>query len=179
MGTWVSTPLWKCNGTIFFDTNYSTFIFCSLSLFSYVTYVRWSIWIIAIFDWISITGYIPVTLWKLQLHQNPTSRLHDLCNVRGWHRDIGKTTVIGRVVGMQTVSLNYYKLSKTCHHAQIDAFVTAWGCAKSKEAIQDHWLVDNSTASVFGAYAIMNKMQAVQVGTMEQSIRRARGQALL
>ena len=84
-----------------------------------------------------------------------------------------------RVVGMQAVGINYYKLSKTCHHAQINAFVTSWGCAQSKEAIQDHWLVDNSTASVFGAYAIMNKMQAVQVGTMEQSIRRARGQALL
>ena len=53
------------------------------------------------------------------------------------------------------------------------------GDAQSKEAIQDHWLVDNSTASAFGAYAITTKMQAVQVGTMEQSIRRARRQALV
>ena len=64
------------------------------------------------------------------------------------------------------------------------AFLTSWGCAQSKEAIHDHWLVDNSTASAFGAYAITiaaitTKMQAVQVGTMEQSIRRARRQALL
>ena len=60
---------------------------------------------------------------------------------------------------MQAVGINYYKLSKTCHHAQVDAFVTSWGCAKSKEAIQNHWLVENSTASAFGAYASMTKMQ--------------------
>ena len=70
------------------------------------------------------------------------------------------------VVGMQAVGINYYKLSKTCHHAQIDSFVTCWGCAQSKEAIQDHWLEDNSTVSTFGAYAIVTKMQAVQVWTM-------------
>ena len=57
--------------------------------------------------------------------------------------------------------------------------MTSWGCAQSKEAIQNHWLVDNSTASAFGAYTNMTKMQAVQVGTMEQSIRRAGGQALV
>ena len=62
---------------------------------------------------------------------------------------------------MQAIDINYYKLSKTCHHTQIDAFVTSWGCAQSKQAIQDHWLVDNSTAPVFGAYAIVTKMQAV------------------
>ena len=84
-----------------------------------------------------------------------------------------------REVGMQAVDINYYKLSEICHHAKIEAFVTSWSSAQSKEAIQDHWLVDNSTASAFGAYAIMTKMQAVQVGTMEQSIRRARGQALV
>ena len=81
-----------------------------------------------------------------------------------------------RVVGMQAVGINYYEWSKTCHHAQIDAFLTSWACAQSKEAIQDHWLVDNSTASAFGAYAITTKMQGVQVGTTEQSIRRARRQ---
>ena len=84
-----------------------------------------------------------------------------------------------RVVGMQAVAINYYKLSKICHYAKIDAFVTSLGCAQSKEAMQDHRLVDNSTDSAFGAYAIVTKMQAVQVGTMEQSIRRARGQALV
>ena len=84
-----------------------------------------------------------------------------------------------RVVGMQVVDINNYKLSKICNHVKIDAFLTSWGCAQSKEAIQDHWLVDNSNASSFGAYAIVIKMQAVQVGTMEQSIRRARGQALV
>ena len=131
------------------------------------------------FHSISITGYIPVTLWKWQLDQNPISRLPDLCNVRGWHRDIVENDRYWRVVGMQAVGINYYKLSKTCHHAQIDAFLTSWGCAQSKEPIQDHWLVDNSTASAFGAYAFTTKMQAVQVGTMEQSIRRARRQALL
>ena len=57
--------------------------------------------------------------------------------------------------------------------------MTSWGCAQSKEAFQDHWLVDNSIASAFGAYAIVTKMQAVQVETMEQSIRRARGQVLV
>ena len=54
-----------------------------------------------------------------------------------------------------------------------------WGCAHSKEAIQDHWLVDNSTVSAFGACAIVTKMRGVQFGTMEQSIRRARRQARL
>ena len=69
------------------------------------------------------------------------------------------------------------KLSKTCHHTQVGSFVPSRGCAQSKEAIQDHWLVDNSTVSAFGAYADETTMQAVQVGTMEQSIRRARDQA--
>ena len=90
------------------------------------------------------------------------------------HRENGR---YWRVVGMQAVHINYYKLTKTCHHAQTDAFLTFWACAQSKEAIQDHWLVDNSTASAFGAYAITTKMQGVQVGTMEQSIRGARRQA--
>ena len=80
-----------------------------------------------------------------------------------------------RVVGMQAVVVNYYKVLKTCHHTQIDSFVTSRGCAQSKEAVQYHWLVDYSTVFAFGAYAIMTKMQAVQVGTMEHSIRRARG----
>ena len=44
--------------------------------------------------WISITRYIPVTLWKGQLDQNPMSRLSDLCNVRGWHRDMGKRPLL-------------------------------------------------------------------------------------
>ena len=78
---------------------------------------------------------------------------------------------------MQEVGINNYKLSKTCHHTQIDSFFISWECAQSKEAIQDHWLVDYSTVSAFGAYDIVTKMQAVQVGTLEQSIRRARGQA--
>ena len=82
-----------------------------------------------------------------------------------------------RGVGMETVGINHYKLSRTCHHTPIDSFVTSWGWAQSKEAIQDHWLVDYSTVSAFGAYSIVTKLQAVQVGTMEQSIRRARGQA--
>ena len=56
-----------------------------------------------------------------------------------------------RVVGMQAVDINYYKLSKTCHHANIDAFVT-WGCAQSKEAIQEHWLVDNFPSLPSGLY---------------------------
>ena len=30
-------------------------------------------------------------------------------------------------------------------YTQIDSFVISWGCAQSKEAIQDHWLVDYST----------------------------------
>ena len=47
------------------------------------------------FYWISITVYIPVKLWKWQLDQNPTSRLSDQCNVNEWHRNMGKTTVIG------------------------------------------------------------------------------------
>ena len=84
-----------------------------------------------------------------------------------------------RKVGMQVVDINYYKLSEICYHAKIEAFVTSWSCAQSKEAIQDHWLVDNSTASAFGVYTIGTKMQAVQVGTLEQSIRRAHGQALV
>ena len=66
------------------------------------------------------------------------------------------------------------KLSKTCHHTQVHSYVPFCGCAQSKEAIQDHWLIDYSTVPAFGAYAIETKMQAVQVGTREQSIRRAR-----
>ena len=78
-----------------------------------------------------------------------------------------------RVVGIQEIGINYYKLSKSCHHTSVELFVTPWGCAQSKEAIQDHWLVDYS----FGTFAILTKMQAVQVWTVEQFIRRASGQA--
>ena len=46
------------------------------------------------FYWISITRYIPVTLWNGQLDQNPMSRLCDLCNVHGWHRDMGKRPLL-------------------------------------------------------------------------------------
>ena len=128
------------------------------------------------FYWITITGYIPVVLWKGQLDKNPMPRLSDQCNVHRWHRSMGITTLLGcnRNAG------GWYKLlisSKTCHHTQVDSFVPSGGCAQSKEASQDHWLVDYSTVSAFGAYAIETKMQAVQVGTMEQSIRQARGQA--
>ena len=57
--------------------------------------------------------------------------------------------------------------------------MTSRGCAQSKEAIRNHWLVDNSTVSALGAYAIVTKMQAVEVETMKQCIRRAHGQALV
>ena len=57
--------------------------------------------------------------------------------------------------------------------------MTSLGCAQSKEAMHDHSLVDYSTVSAFWAYAILTKMQVVQVGNMEQFIRRARGQALV
>ena len=46
------------------------------------------------FHWISITRYIPVTLWKWQLDQNSMSRLSYLCNVHGWHRDMGKRPLL-------------------------------------------------------------------------------------
>ena len=55
------------------------------------------------------------------------------------------------VVAMQEISINYYKLLNTCHQTQVDSFVTSRGCAQSKEAIQDHWLIDYSTVSAFGA----------------------------
>ena len=89
----------------------------------------------------------------------------------------GKSDRFCRVVGMQAIGINYCKLSETCHHTQIDSYVTSLGCAQPKEAVQDHWLVDYSTVCAFGACAIGTKMQAVQVVTMEQSIRRVRGQA--
>ena len=72
--------------------------------------------------------------------------------------------------------INCHKLSKTCHHTQVDSFVNSWGCTRSREAIEDRWLVDYSTVSAFGAYAIATKMQGAKVGTMEQSMRQARGQ---
>ena len=110
------------------------------------------------FYWISITSYIPVTV-KMATRSKP-----DVASV--WRMQCA--WVISRhrendwrVVGMQAVDINYYKLSEICLHAKIDAFVTSWGCAQSKEAIQDHWLVDNSTASGFGVYAIVTKMQAL------------------
>ena len=81
------------------------------------------------------------------------------------------------VVEMQEVGINCCELLKTCHHTQVDSFVTSCGCAQSKGAIQDHWLIDYSKVFAFGAYAIVTKTQSVQVGTMQQSIRRARGQA--
>ena len=46
------------------------------------------------FYWISITGYIKVTLWKGQLDQTPMSRLSDLWNVHGWHRVMGKRPLL-------------------------------------------------------------------------------------
>ena len=55
--------------------------------------------------------------------------------------------------------------------------MTSRGCALCKEAIQDQWLIDYSTVSAFGALAIVTKSQAVQLGTTEQSIRRADNQA--
>ena len=81
------------------------------------------------------------------------------------------------ILGMQEVGIKYYNISKTCHHTQVDSFVTFWGCAQSKEAPQDHWLVDYFTVSAFGAYTIVTKMQVGQVATREQYIRRVRGQA--
>ena len=68
-----------------------------------------------------------------------------------------------RGIGIKTAGINYYNWSKTCHHTQIDSFVTSWGWAQSKEAIQDHWLVDYSTVSALGAYAIVTKRQAVHL----------------
>ena len=68
----------------------------------------------------------------------------------------------------------WYKLLQIMENLSsyiVDSFVTSRGCPQSKEAIQDHWLLDYSTASAFEAYAIVTKMQAVQIGTMEQSIR--------
>ena len=50
--------------------------------------------IYANFHWILITSYIPVKLWKWQLDQNLMSRLPGPCNVHGWHRGLGKTTVL-------------------------------------------------------------------------------------
>ena len=32
-----------------------------------------------------------------------------------------------RLVGVWAVDINYHKSSKTCHHTQIDSFVTSWG----------------------------------------------------
>ena len=63
----------------------------------------------------------------------------------------GENDRYSRVVGMQALGINYYKLSKTCHNTQIDSFVTSCGCAQATEAIKYHWLVDYSTVSAFGA----------------------------
>ena len=51
------------------------------------------------------------------------------------------------LVRMQEAGINHYELSKTCHHTQVGSFVTSCGCAQSREAIQNHWLVDYSTCA--------------------------------
>ena len=56
----------------------------------------------------------------------------------------GKNDRHCRVVGIQAIGINYCKLSKTCHHTQIDSFVTSLGCAQSQEAVQSHWLIGSS-----------------------------------
>ena len=88
------TPLWKSNGAIF-----STQIIHLLFFVVYHSFHTWHTWVgqyeVCYFYWISITGYIPVTLWKGQLDKNPVSRLSDRCNVHWWHRGMEKTTVIG------------------------------------------------------------------------------------
>ena len=167
------TPQWKSNWTIFFDTDYLTFIFVVYPAFR--TWHTWGgqyqlCWFLLDFDhWLHPSETLKratrskpdvASAWPMQCAWM-TSRHGE--NDRYW-----------RVVGMQSVGINYYKLLKSCHHAQIDAFMTSCGCAQSKEAIKNHWLVDNSTASAFWVYAIMTKMQAVQVRTMEQPMRWAR-----
>ena len=128
------------------------------------------------FYWISITGCIPVTLRKRQLDQNPILGVPELCNVRGWHQDIGKRPLLAcsRNAG------GWYKLFQIIEN--LSSCTSRCICdLLGMRAVERTYprLVDNSTASAFGAYAVMTKMQAVQVGTMEQSIRRAGGQALV
>ena len=149
---------------LYFRHKLFIFYFCSLSQFSYATYVKWSLWIMLFllhFDhWLNpsdtlkrATGAKPdvASIWPMQCALM-TSRHRE--NDRYWC-----------VLGVQEVGIKYNKLSKICHHTQVDSSVTFWGCAQSKEAHQDHWLVDYSTVSAFGGYTIVTKMQVVQVGT--------------
>ena len=104
------------------------------------------------FYWISITGYIPVTLWKGQPDQNSMSRLSDLCNVHGWHRGTEKRPLlacIGNAGGQFKPLWIIENLSSRTSRFICDPR----GCAQSKEAIQDHWLIDYSIFSVFMALA--------------------------
>ena len=67
-----------------------------------------------------------------------------------------------RVVGMQGLGIHYYKLLETCHNTQIDSFVTSWGCAQLKVAIQNHWLVDYSTVREWRRlYSLCHRIRAI------------------
>ena len=141
-----------------------------------MTYVRWSIWNMLFF--IGFRSLV-TSQWYFE-KVNYIKTQCPVCLINAMRKDDIKAwgkRRYWRVIGMQEVGIKLLKLAKTCHHTQLDSFVPFWGCAQSKEAIQGHWLIDYSTVSAFWVYAIERKMQALQVGTMEQSIRQARGQA--
>ena len=132
------------------------------------------------FYWISIASYILVTILNGNYIKTRcrVGLTYAMCmdDFETW----GKRPLLAyskSAGGWYKLLQNYLK--PVIIHKSMHLWPTSWGCAQSKEAIQDNWLVDNPTVSAFEAYAIVTKIQAVQVGTIEQSIRRACDQALV
>ena len=100
------TPLWE-NSRIFFDTNCLSLIFCSLFLFSYIMYVRWSISILLTFvrSWwrYQMETFSALLALFAGIHRSPVNSPHKghwrgalifslICAwINGWvnHRDAG------------------------------------------------------------------------------------------
>ena len=88
-----------------------------------MTYVRWSIWIMLIF--IGFRSQV-TSQWHFEKGNQIKTRCRVCLTYAMWwvisrHRENDR---YWRVVGMQAVDINYYKLAEICLHAKIDAFVT-------------------------------------------------------
>ena len=88
--------------------------FCLLFQFSYMTYLKWSIWILPI-----CIGF--ESLVTSQWHFEKGISIKNRCCVSLAYAicldDMGKTIVWG-VVRVWGIGIKHYKLSKTCHHTQ-------------------------------------------------------------
>ena len=105
------TPLWEINRTISFNTNYSSFIFCSSF---YSTYMGWAIWIMPIF--IGFRSLV-TSQWHFEKGNSIKTRCrvsltYAVCMVdtEEWGNDR-----YWPIVRVQEVVIKYYELSKTCH----------------------------------------------------------------